>query len=127
VAPLLYKRIDRVESMLCVFFLALLIQSLIERQVRRAMKNQKIEALPVYPEQRLSFFPTTVKVLDQFDGVSKYHLRRNGQKVQEFSDQLNSTQKAILRALIPEIHILKCAESKLELQIRISMICYFPL
>jgi hypothetical protein len=42
----------RIEALFTLYFLALLVQALIERELRLAMARQKIEELPLYPEQR---------------------------------------------------------------------------
>ncbi len=53
-----------------LFFVALIIQGVIERKVRMAMKEKGIKSLPIYPEYRKSFYPTTSKTFYNFDGIS---------------------------------------------------------
>ena len=62
--PMLFKRIDRIEAFLFMFFIAMLIEALIERSVRLSMKSMKIESIPIYHErkecespQRIAFSP----------------------------------------------------------------------
>ena len=98
-APLLFKKIERVESIMFLFFLALMIQAVIEPEVRRAMAEQGIKALPIYPESRNAVHPTTSKILDAFDGVSFYELKLNEQTIKEFRDSLTTTQTEILDLL----------------------------
>src|SRR6185312_8430813 len=52
VAPVYLKEVSRIQALLCVYFLALLVESLLERELRRAMESQGIESLPLYPEGR---------------------------------------------------------------------------
>jgi len=49
----------RIEALFTLYFLALLVQALIERELRLAMKREKIEQLPLYPEQR-QCLPATI-------------------------------------------------------------------
>ena len=98
-APLLFKKIERVEANMFAFFIALMIQALIEREVRQKMNEQKIDSLKLYPEQRYSCHPTTSKVLYNFEEVSTYKVTRGPEVIEEFMDELSKTQKTILRFL----------------------------
>ena len=97
-APLLFKKIQRVEGIMFLFFLSLMIQAIIEREVRQKMKEWEIKTLPIYPEFRDAFHPTTSKILSVFEGISSYQVRI-GQKTKEFRDSLNQTQEQILNML----------------------------
>ena len=44
-APLLFKKIERVEGIMFLFFVALMLQAIIEREVRHKMKDKNIHAL----------------------------------------------------------------------------------
>ena len=46
-APILFKNIERVEAVMFLFFIALMIQGIIERKVRLSMKERDIKPLPV--------------------------------------------------------------------------------
>jgi transposase len=98
-APILFKNIERVEGIMFLFFVALLIQGVIERKVRLAMKEKSIKSLPIYPEYRKSFYPTTSKIFYNFDGISSYKILKNDKVVKEFKDSLSSIQKMILDLL----------------------------
>ena len=52
VAPVYLKEASRIQALLCVYFVALLVESLLERELRRAMEREGIEGLPLYPEGR---------------------------------------------------------------------------
>lgn len=102
-APLLFKNIERVEAMMFLFFIALMIQAIIEREVRQNMKENEIEKLPLYPEHRVAYHPTTAKIFDRFCEISTYLLKVNNKVVEEFKDSLNQIQLTILNLLqIPE-------------------------
>jgi transposase len=95
-APLLFKKIERVEAIMFLFFLSLIIQAVIEREVRLRMKERGIEALPIYPECRDAIHPTTSKILDAFEDVSCYEVKLDEEKTKEFRDSLTVTQRRIL-------------------------------
>ena len=98
-APLLFKKIERIEANMFGFFIALVVQALIEREVRNKMKEQKIEKIRVYPEQREASHPTTGKILDRFDNICTYKIMENSKVVETFKDSLNEDQKLILNLL----------------------------
>ena len=49
---------QRIEALFTLYFLALLIQALIERELRQAMQRERLKELPIYPEQRACRRPT---------------------------------------------------------------------
>lgn len=97
-APLLFKKIERVEGIMFLFFVALMLQALIEREVRYKMKDNKIMALPIYPEQRIAYHPTTAKIFDRFSGISLYYLKK-GRNIKRYQDELSDLQKEIISIL----------------------------
>jgi transposase len=74
VAPVYLKEISRIESLLCIYFLALLTQTLIERELRGAMATAELESLPLYPESRPCRRPTTRRVIDVLEPLSRHRL-----------------------------------------------------
>jgi len=98
-APLLFKNIERIEANMFGFFIALAVQALIEREVRNKMKEQKIDTIRVYPEQREASHPTTNKIIDRFDNICKYKIVENSKVVEMFKDSLNEDQKLMLNLL----------------------------
>lgn len=99
VAPTLCKKVERVEAMMFLFFIALIIQAVIEREVRRNMNDNTIEAIPVYPEHRLAYHPTTAKIFDRFHDVSVCRLMEGEKLLSEFRDELNEVQLSVLKLL----------------------------
>ncbi len=99
VAPTLCKKIERVEAMMFLFFIALIVQAVIEREVRRSMSDNTIEAIPVYPEHRLAYHPTTAKIFDRFHDVSVCRLMDGEKLINEFRDELNDVQLSVLELL----------------------------
>jgi transposase len=98
-APLLFKKVHRVEANLFLFFIALVIQSLIEREVRNRMDDEGQTGLTIYPEDRDAPRPTTSKIFDRFERLSTYSIVENERIVEEFRDELTDTQQIILRYL----------------------------
>jgi len=98
-APILFKNIQRVEAIMFLFFVALIVQGIIERKVRTSMKERAIKSLPIYPEYRRSFYPTTSKIFYNFDGISSYKILKNGKVIKEFKDELSPIQKLLLDLL----------------------------
>ena len=96
VMPVLFKSIARIEAFLFVYFIAMLIQALIERQVRLSMKKQKIASLPIYSEGRECISPTADKLLSAFSEVMTHHLLDRESKIDVFETQLNDKQKLLL-------------------------------
>ena len=99
IAPVLLKNITRVDALLFVFFIALLVQSVIEREVRSNMKKAGLEGIPVYPEKRQCVSPTTDKVLNLFNNIQRHYLTDNGVLVKTFNPRLNEVQTLILDLL----------------------------
>jgi transposase len=99
IAPVLLKNEGRIEALFTLYFLALLAQAIIERELRLAMKREKIDELPLYPEQRDCARPTTEQVLRLFSLAERHQLLRDG-KVVEVSDvQFTDLQRQVLTLL----------------------------
>jgi transposase len=58
VAPVFLKKESRIEAVLLLYFFALMIVSLIERNIRLNMTKQKIEKLPILPQKMNTKKPT---------------------------------------------------------------------
>lgn len=74
VAPVYLKEISRIESLLCIYFMALLVQTLIERELRQSMADAELESLPLYPESRPCRRPTTRRVIDVMESLCRHRL-----------------------------------------------------
>jgi transposase len=99
IAPVLLKNITRVEALLFVFFVALLVKSVIEREMRSNMKKAGLKSIPIYHEKRQCASPTTDKVLDLFNNIQRHHLTDNGVFVKTFNPKLNDVQTLVLDIL----------------------------
>jgi transposase len=97
VAPIFLKKNDRIEALMFVYFLAQLLCSLLERQLRAAMSAKGIKQIQVLPEERPSTTPTAEQVMRVFKNSCRHHLSsKKGEPVQAFADPLSPVQKQIL-------------------------------
>jgi len=99
IRPVLLKSPARIEALFTLYFLALLVQALIERELRLAMRREGIPRLPIYPEQRLCERPTTEQVLRLFSLAERHTLLCNHQTVQVFYPELTELQQQVLGLL----------------------------
>jgi len=76
VAPVYLKNVARIQGLLAVYFLVLLVQTLLERELRRAMARSNETALPLYPEGRACTRPTTQKILELFEPIQRHEVLR---------------------------------------------------
>lgn len=58
VAPVFLKKNRRIEAMLFLYFIALMLVSLIERNIRREMEQQQVESLPIIASKMNTKKPT---------------------------------------------------------------------
>ena len=100
VAPMFLKDSARIEGLLCCHFIALLIQALIEREIRQAMAAQETPTIPLYPEDRACGSPSSARVLEIFNGASLHRLLSStGELVQVFEPTLTPLQLEVLELL----------------------------
>ena len=99
IAPVLLKNEARIEALFTLYFLALLVQALIERELQLAMKRENIDELPIYPEQRSCARPTTEQILRLFSLAERHQLIQNGKVQQVFEVQFTDLQRQILMLL----------------------------
>jgi transposase len=103
IAPVFLKNEGRIEALFTLYFLGLLVQALIERELRLAMQREQIAELPLYPEQRRSKRPTTEQVLRLFSLVERHVLLDDDQPVQVFEAEFTDLQRQVLDLLrVPE-------------------------
>jgi len=98
-APLLFKKIERVEANMFIFFIALLIQALLERELRKKLHDRGAPPLKLYPEDRDAPHPTTSQLFKTFDRLSTYTITQEGRLCEEYHDELNQTHRAVLSLL----------------------------
>jgi transposase len=98
VTPVLLKKDERVMAYLHMHVMALMVATLIERQLRRAMHKRSLSTLPLYPEDRPCRYPTMFDIVRVFRGVERYEVLQ-GDQVTLFPAQLNRLQDLLLELL----------------------------
>jgi transposase len=99
VAPVYLKETSRIQALLCLYFFVLLTESLLERELRRAMAKKEIESLPLYSEERACRHPSARRVIDLFEDVQRHTLSKGGDAPIDFVTELTPLQRKILRLL----------------------------
>ena len=99
VAPVYLKEASRIQALLCVYFFVLLVEALLERELRRAMERSGIDTLPLYPEGRPCRRPTARKVIDLFEDVQRHTLTPAAGPAVVFTTDLTRLQRKVLRLL----------------------------
>jgi transposase len=99
VAPVYLKEASRIQALLCVYFVVLLVEALLEREVRRAMERAGEEDLPLYPESRPCRRPTARKLIDLFEDVQQHTLTSPDDPPVVLTTELTRLQRKVLRLL----------------------------
>jgi transposase len=99
IAPVFLKNEGRIEALFTLYFFALLVQALIERELRNAMQKEKIDQLPLYPEQRPCRRPTTEQVLRLFAHAQRHTLYADDLELRCFDPELSDLQQQVLTLL----------------------------
>ena len=100
IAPVFLKNESRIEALFTVYFLALLTQALIERELRLAMKRETLDTLPLYPESRACRRPTTEHLfLRLFSLAQRHTLQDRGTTLKVLKTELTELQLKVLHLL----------------------------
>ena len=100
VAPVYLKSVTRIVGLLAIYFFALMVQSLLERELRQAMISQGKGSLPLYPEGRAFARPTTRRILDIFESLAHHTISKVGSDESEtFTTELAPLHLMILDLL----------------------------
>jgi transposase len=98
--PVLLQNHLRIEAFLYIYFLAMLVQSLIERETRKRMDERGIKSLPIYAEEKPSEAPTAGRLFTLFEGLQRFRiLDKEGRIVERYYGELNKGQKTVLEVL----------------------------
>jgi transposase len=104
VAPVYLKEVARIEALLCMYFFALVVQALIEREIRKQMRDKGIESLPLYPEGRECRAPSTRRIIDLFENIQRHELVQKGMSTKILVTDLTPMQKKVLKLLNMTMH-----------------------
>jgi transposase len=103
VAPVYLKEVSRIQALLCLYFFVLLVESLLERELRQAMVRTKVESLRLYPEGRACRHPTVRRLIEVFEDVQRHRLQVGSEPAVMFTTKLSPLQRTVLRLLdIPQ-------------------------
>ena len=103
VAPVFLKKEKRIEAMLLLYFVALMIVSLIERKIRMNMAAQDIDKLSILPQGMNSKKPTWNNVRYFYRNVHYSQIIRDGLCIQAVVKGLGNLHEQINRLLeIPD-------------------------
>ncbi len=95
-APVWLKNVARIGALLFLYFVALLVYALLERELRQGMAREKVDSLPLYPEERECRAPSTERILNLFAPLQRHRLRKHGNLVQVFEPELSRLHKKVL-------------------------------
>jgi len=105
VAPIYLKAVHRIQALLSVYFFALLLEALLERELRQAMQHKGVESLPLYPEGRPCRWPTTRRVLDLFESIQRHTFAHGKRPAEILVTDLTPVQRRLLTLLgLPPKH-----------------------
>ena len=96
VMPVMFKNETRIEGFLFLYFIAMLIQALIERDVRIAMEKRGIKSIPLYSEERDCSSPTCYRIFSAFDKMQVHHLVSDGIETERFYTEISDIQRLIM-------------------------------
>jgi transposase len=99
VAPVFLKNVSRIQGLLAAYFFALLMQTLLERELRQAMARAGEASLPLYPEARPCARPTTHRLIEVFSSIQRHEVRVGEGEPQVMVTTLTKTQRSIIRLL----------------------------
>jgi transposase len=99
VAPVWLKKPGRIEALLFLYFVALLVRSLLERELRHRMRDHGLRSLPIYPEARECAAPTAERILALFTNLQRHDLIQDGRLAHGFQPELTNLQCRIVDLL----------------------------
>lgn len=99
VAPVYLKNVSRIQGLLAAYFFALLVQTLLERELRGAMSRTDVATLALYPEGRACARPTVHRLIEVFSSVQRHEIRAGEGEAQVMVTELTPTQRSVIRLL----------------------------
>ena len=99
IAPVFLKDEARIDAFFFIYFLALLVQALVERELRQGMHRAGVGELPLYPEDRACQRPTAEQVFRLFSLMARTVLVVGGTPVRVLPPVLTDLQRQVLRLM----------------------------
>jgi transposase len=98
--PVFLQNHLRIEAFLYIYFLALLVESLIERETRQRMDELGVKSLPIYAEGKPAELPTAGCIFELFEGLQRFRiLDKDGSVVEKYYSELSKGQLSVLKVL----------------------------
>ena len=99
VAPVFLKKPRRIEAMTFLYFIALMIVSLMERNIRKNMAEEKVEKLPILPNGMNTKKPTWNNLNYFFERVHLALIEKQSQAVQTILKGVTTLHKTVLKLM----------------------------
>ncbi len=99
VAPVFLKNNERIEAMMFLYFIGLMIVSLMERNVRCQMVEEEINNLPILPDGMKTKAPTWNNICYFFRAVHLALITKSGKIIQSTVKGVTELHKQVLRLL----------------------------
>jgi len=97
--PIFLKSNERIDAFAFLGYVAVLLHALIERELRRAMRDAAITMLPLYPEHRACTGPTAARVIEIIEPLSAHELLEGDEVVKCFDPSLSRLHRQVLELL----------------------------
>jgi len=99
IAPVFLKKPKRIEAMTFLYFIALMIVSLMERNIRKNMAEEKVEKLPILPNGMNTKTPTWNNLNYFFENVHLSLIEKKGRTIQTILKGVTKLHETVLRLL----------------------------
>ena len=99
VAPVFLKKPRRIEAMTFLYFIALMIVSLMERNIRKNMAEKKVEKLPILPNGMNTKKPTWNNLNYFFERVHLSLIEKQGRTIQTILKGVTTLHKTVLKLM----------------------------
>jgi len=99
VAPVFLEKNSRIEAMMFLYFIALMLVSLIERQIRLEMQAQGINSLPLRPDGSHTSKPTWRTIKDTLDDIHLVTIEHGGELIHRTIKGLDKLRQQVLKLL----------------------------
>ncbi len=99
VAPVFLEAPRRIEAMMFLYFIALMLISLIERRIRLDMQAGNIDSLPMRPSGMQTKKPTWRTIKDSFHGVHLATIEQSGNVLHAAMKGMSALRQLILELL----------------------------
>ena len=102
-APIYLKETSRIQAFVCMYYFVILIDGLLERELRQVMVRAKVDRLRLYPECCACRYATVRRLIEVSEDVQRHRLKGGTEPAVVFTTELTQLQRKILRLLgIPQ-------------------------